>query len=240
MLVGHLKVIKDRIKDRIKGHKLSDCTSEDIEAIATDCLKDCEELHGAGMCDHALTMKMLNTIMTAGGDAPKAEDLRFPLRAIKKKLNKKLLMIHHMDYHMATTTMSDVDLDVQSVLEATKDECRTIHDEGKWPTAMHAKDSKAMSKNYGSVNMAASEDIQQCVHSLMQNAAGGRDKSGDTCNNCGLTGHWARDCPERPVRWKTETVKPMFPKRETQLLEQVSSYPLDSGPSRSWQWSWWR
>ena len=52
---------------------------EDVKAVALDHLKDCEELHSAGVCDHALTMKVLNTIMTAGGDAPEAEDLRFPL-----------------------------------------------------------------------------------------------------------------------------------------------------------------
>ena len=186
----------EAIKDRIKSRKLSNYASEDIEAIATDYLKDYEELEAAGMYDHTLTMKMLNTIMTAGGDSQEAEDFRYPLRAVKQKLNDKLLKIRHMDYHTAWTVMSNVDLDVQSVLEAAKDEYRKIHDEGKWPAATHAKDSKAMNKNYGTVNMAASQDLQRYVNSLVQNAYGGRDKSSDECHNCGKRGHWSRDCPQ--------------------------------------------
>ena len=186
----------EKIKDRIKSRKLSDYASEDIEQLATDYLKDFKELESAGMYDHNLTMKMLNTIMTAGGDSQEAEDFRYPLRDIKQKLNTQLLTIRHMDYHSATTSMNNVELDVQSVLEVAKDEYRKIHDEGKWPAASNAKDSKAMNKNYGNVNMAASQDLQRYVNSLVQNATK-YDKSKDKCHNCGQRGHWSRDCPQK-------------------------------------------
>ena len=43
---------------------------------------------------------------------------------------------------------------------------------GKWPAAIHAKDSKAVSKDYGAVNMAAAQEVKNYIHALVQGAQG--------------------------------------------------------------------
>ena len=115
----------DKIKDRIKRRKLSDYAGENIESIASDYLKDWKELHGAGLYDQNLTMKMLSTIMSACNGSEQAETFRFPLRTIRAKLNSALLAVRHMSPERAHEHMVNEELDVTHVLEACKDEYRT-------------------------------------------------------------------------------------------------------------------
>ena len=143
------------IKDRIKSRSIKDYSGENVESITSAFRGDWEELHGAGMYDQNLTMSMLNRIMEAGGSSN--EDFRFPLRNLKEKLEKKLLSIRHMSYHDAHTKMVKDDLDVESVLKEAKDQYSKLFDDKKWPAASHAKDSKAMSQSYGSMNKATIE-----------------------------------------------------------------------------------
>ena len=141
----------DKVKDRIKNRKMSDYSGENVESISSDFLSDWKDLHGARLYDQNLTMTMLNTIMQAGGTVN--EDFRYPLREIKSKLDCKLLAVRHMNYIDAHSAMVAEELDVQSVLKAAKKEYRTLYDDDKWPAAAHAKDTKSMNGNYGSVNI---------------------------------------------------------------------------------------
>ena len=133
---------------------------------------------------------MVNQIMKADGAN---EDFRSPLREVKKELNKKLLDIRHMSYTSAFRAMHKSDLDVPSILKRCKEEYRLLYDDGDWKSAVHAKDSKALNKNYGSVNAAATDELKKLINKVVQsNASGngqGRDKSNDTCNNCEKKGH---------------------------------------------------
>ena len=167
--------------------------------MCSDYLNDYIELHSAGAYNHNQTMNVVNSIMEGGGS--NNEDFRHPLRAVKTKLNKALLAIRHMSYDDKQKEMINRGLDVRSVLELAKEEYRRILDEGKWPAANHAKNSKAMNRNYGSVNMADSSardtaNLTKAVRALIQ-SGGYRDKSKDKCNNCGGIGHWAKDCPKK-------------------------------------------
>ena len=105
----------DKIKDRIKRRKLSDYAGENIESIASDYLKDWKELHGAGLCDQNLTMKMLSTIMSACNGSEQAETFRFPLRTVETRLNKELLAVRHMGPEQAHQHMVNEELDVTHV-----------------------------------------------------------------------------------------------------------------------------
>ena len=141
-------------------------------------------------------MTMLTKLMEAGGK--NNEDYRHPLRETKTKLNAKLLEIRHKNYADAHADLVKDELDVLSVTKRIKEQYREQLDEGKWPAASHAKDSKALNRNYGSVNMVNVKDIRKVVASLVQNVpSSNRDKSKDECNNCGQKGHWARDCPQK-------------------------------------------
>ena len=166
----------DKIKDRIKARKIKDYPSENVELIATDFLNDWKELHGASLYDHNLTMTMLNAIMAAGGT--ENEDFRYPLREIKQKLNTKLLNVRHYDYSKAHKSMIAEELDVQSVLKAAKNQYRELLDGGKWPAAAHAKDSKAMNKNFGNVNKVATDDLRRMVNALVQSATASSGNKG--------------------------------------------------------------
>ena len=160
----------DKIKDRIKNRKLSQYAGENIEKLGSDYLADWTELHGAGLYDQNLTMTMLNEIMAAASGSEEAENFRYPLREIKVKLEKKLLDVRHKDYSTAHQEMAADDLDVRSILEAAKDQYRHMLDGGKWPAAAHAKDSKAMNRNYGNANMTLGpKDVEKVVNALIQN-----------------------------------------------------------------------
>lgn len=183
----------DKIKERIKERQISQYSGENIEELVTDYIADWQELHDAGLYDHNLTMTMLNKLLEAGGE--NNEDFCHPLRSTKTELNKKLLEIRHKNYFDAHADLVAANLDVLSVTKLVKNQYRELLDDGKWPAAAHAKDSKAVNRNYGSVNMV--KEIRKVVASLVQNTPSGRDKSGDECNNCGDKGHWARDCPKK-------------------------------------------
>ncbi len=185
----------DKIKSTLKGRKASDYAAENIESMCTDFLNDFKELNGAGMYDQNLTLTMLNSLMEAGGNVN--EDYRYPLRGLKERLDTKLLEIRHMGYDKAQQVMISDELDAQSVLTQAKEHYRKALDNGKWPAASHAKDSKALNKNYGSINMTKTSELKNLVNSLIQSVNGTRDKTEDICNLCGQKGHWARDCPNK-------------------------------------------
>ena len=58
------------------------------------------------MYDQKLTLHMLTTIMDGGGK--NNEDFKYPLRSLKKKLDKKLLEIRHLPYHEADEAMASI------------------------------------------------------------------------------------------------------------------------------------
>ena len=98
-----------------------------------------------------------------------------------------------MTYKDAHEDLVKKELDVQSILKKVKDEYRTLHHDGKWPAASHAKDSKAMNRNYGSVNKATA-DLKKLLATAQVRSDQDHDKSKDKCNNCGELGHSAKDC----------------------------------------------
>ena len=140
----------DTIKKRIKERKIASYEGENIEKIVSDFMNDWRELECAGMYNHNLTLNMLNSILDAGGNGN--EDFKFPLCTMKQKLESKLLKVRHLSYSDANNAMAAAKLDVQSMLKKAKDQYRIMYDNKRWPSALDAKDSKAMNKNFGRVN----------------------------------------------------------------------------------------
>ena len=50
---------------------------------------------------------MLNVIMTGGGK--NNEDFKYSMHSLEKKLNKKVLKIHHIPYHEADAVMAQAE-----------------------------------------------------------------------------------------------------------------------------------
>jgi hypothetical protein len=200
LIVGSISIERfDKIKDSIKKRKMQDYSGEDVEAISTDYMSGWKNLHGARMYDHSLTLTMLKTIMQSGN-----EDFRYGLRSLKEKLNKKLLEIRHLSYDDSHKSMIQAELDVQSVLKQCKQEYRILLDDGKWPAAAHARDSKAIGRSYGSTNTVFADTLSatklnRIIANALQRVVGGgaRDKSQDKCRFCGEKGHWAQECPKK-------------------------------------------
>ena len=183
------------IQDQVRARKIDQYNADDVEWLCGDYLNDFKTLHNSGMYDHSLTLVMMEEIME-GGEGN--EDFRSPLRTIKEKLSEKVLNIRHMGYEQAFKYMADNDVDPRSILTECKTKYRNLLDGGKWGPANHAKDSKALDKNYGRVNMVdgATSDLKNYVNQLVQGQMK-RDKSKDKCNGCGKLGHWEKDCPSR-------------------------------------------
>jgi hypothetical protein len=186
----------EAIKEKLKNRKMSEYEGENVELICTNFLDDWRKLNDANMYEQKLTMNMLQTIMTAGGKDN--NDFKHPLRDIETKLDQKLMDIRHMNSSEQHRAMIEDDLDIHSVLEKCKESYRKQIKKKAWSPALHAKDSKALLKDYGSVNLTDGSNLKQTVNTLVQKAmsAKPRDKSKDFCRICGKPGHWAKDCPK--------------------------------------------
>ena len=148
----------NKMKDRLKKRSVGDYSAEDIEQMATDYLDDYKRLDGAGMYEHSLTLNMVQAMSDANeGD----EDWKAPLRELKRDLDKALLEVRHMDYDDAHKHMVKQGMDVRSVMKTIKSEYRSLKDDDRWKPASHAKDSKALNRNYGRVSKteAKSKDL---------------------------------------------------------------------------------
>ena len=160
----------EKIRTRIRNRKLSQYASENIEDLCRDYMADHKELHEACQYHPNLTMVMLNEIMLAGGSK---EEFRHPLYEIKLTLNNALMNVSQMEYDAAHQHLHDQGLDVETLLEAIQDRYRILYDDGQWPAASHAVDSKALNKNFGSVNKTTvtpseQEQFKKMINALVQ------------------------------------------------------------------------
>ena len=164
----------ERIKKRIRTRVISSYAEEDIEVAAFDYLADFEELHGGGMYDHSLTIDMVLAFMEAND---RNEDFRSPMRKIKRELEVKQLEIRHKSYEDAHKAMTNAKLDVRSVLTKAKNEYRALMNQGLWGPANHAKDSKAIRRDYNKVHMAEAGELKTLVNLLMQTNSSSSQRS---------------------------------------------------------------
>ena len=212
-----------KIKDRIRERSATDYECEDISKLSTDFFNDFQELHSAAMYEHGLTLTMLKTCMQAGGAIN--EDYRHALRSLKTKLSDKLMEKRLLDYKDSMEEMEKEGLDPPEVLRQCEEAYHNVKEEGKWPAAAHAKDTKKLPRNYGSANMAKANALVQ------SSGTGNRDKSQDKCHNCGKIGHWARDCRSKG-NGKTQQKSPRDnPKKKGRFQKQGKHSPPKAGES---------
>jgi hypothetical protein len=79
---------------RIKGRRATNYSGEDVKLLSVDFRHDALELVTASQYKHNLTLAMLKIFLLAGG--ANNGNFQFPLRLLKKELNKALLVIPHM------------------------------------------------------------------------------------------------------------------------------------------------
>ena len=192
----------------MKALKPSDQPHQDLVPIIAKYREFSAELTVAGQFDHKLTLHMLETLMSVGGEDN--EDYRSPLRVLRRKLEAAILATGYKDRVGAQQHMDAEGLDYKTVLQEAEDEFRNLWDSHKWPPRQSVSDSKAAPRNFGA-NLAAAqaqldfEAAKTQLNLLIQRAGGGTaPASGSSkasadrpCNLCGSANHWASACPQR-------------------------------------------
>ena len=195
----------DDTKRTLKARRPQSYSGQNIIALSTDFLDDAVQLETAGVYDHNLTLAMVKSFLTAGGDDN--ESFRFPLRVLKTKLDEALLHIRFMAKKDADAHIITEKLTFRDICRIAESEYKLQKDRGEWPPARNTKDGKAPPRGYGAINNmeAATGDPPTLTRAEVLNliAQGQKNRNdnnkgnGNGCFNCGDPDHYARNCPKR-------------------------------------------
>ena len=202
LLYPHSISTFEEYKNVIRKRLATDYAGQDIEELCSDFENDAKKC--SYHYDDELTMVMLETIMTAGGDSN--EDFKAELRPLKKKLDKALMSIRFLDSASKDKYLEKEDLTVAKVLEECESQYKYLKSRGKWYPALGVTDSAA--PKIFSSNAEKSMNMAQ-VMALMANfqstktSQKSKGKKGN-CNYCGQPGHWKSDCPLLKLKKKNQ------------------------------------
>ena len=162
-----------------------------------------QALTAAGVWDHQLCLSILSTHLLADGN----EMYCHSHITMKATLEDELKKVRFMEHAAGTTHLHDKGLTYANICDLTETWYQEANGVGKWPPAIHARESKA----------SASSFTQAKVHILVQCFQKGQttskpwDKRNDSCNLCREKGHWAKKCPNKAcfaMKLWSDTTKP--------------------------------
>ena len=199
-----------KIKLRLQNRKPTMYPGQNLTMMASDMRADAKILETARQYEHSLTQLMLDNFLEAGGS--NNEDFRYPLRAVKVRLDAAILAIGYLDREAANQYMASEKLSYRDICDLASEGYRNQSDSARgWPPARGVQDSRTPPKAYGNAAISSIDPATLAhAYALLQTTpgAGGKAKPTDVCLTCGKTGHWARDCPQK----KSETSKKSGPK----------------------------
>ena len=189
----------DNYKQIIRNRRPTDYAGQDIEELCNDFSDDAKKC--SYHYDNELTMTMLETLMTAGGESN--EDFKAELRPLKKSLDEALLLVRFMAPATKEKFLNDRGLSVDKVLATAEKHYRYLKNRQQWYPALSVTD-KATPRT---LTLAAETDksLQSMstaqIMALMSNIQGSYRRKGSSvkrgvCHNCGSPDHWKPDCPE--------------------------------------------
>jgi GAG-pre-integrase domain/Zinc knuckle len=188
-----------KIKLRLQNRKPTMYPGQNLTMMASDMRADAKILETARQYEHSLTQLMLDNFLEAGG--ANNEDFRYPLRAVKVRLDAAILAIGYLDREAANQYMASEKLSYRDICDLASEGYRNQSDSARgWPPARGVQDNRTPPKAYGNAAIASVDPTTLAqAYVLLQTTpgAGGKAKPTDVCLNCGKTGHWARDCPQK-------------------------------------------
>ena len=122
--------------------------------MSLDVTYHCQALTTAGICDHQLRSSILSAFLLADGN----EMYHHSLITMKATLDNELKKIKFMEHAAGTTHLHDKGLPCADICDLTETWYQETKGVGKWPSAAHTKDSKALPSTF----------TQTEVHALVQ------------------------------------------------------------------------
>ena len=186
--------LKKTIRDRLP----SNCPGKNLDLMASDMRRDLRILEKAGQLDCALTHRMIQSFMTAGGKGLNGDACRSRIRPMELLVEAAVLKTACMSKDDAKACMTAEKLthdDVCDLVEKTH--IVFINSTpSRWDPATTPGDRKAPPAAFGNVASARSPEALALIQSGASDP--GPNKKGTKCFNCGKEGHWSRECPDPP------------------------------------------
>lgn len=154
-----------------------------------------KELENAGQYEYALSLSMLKNFMKAcGKDQPNL--FHHNLTILQNELNAVIKKVGYLLKDKAHDHLVEQGLTVDNICMKVKKEYRAALDEGLWPQATHATNSKAVPCNYRLNNLTLTlAELNALIQMAYDKSTSSGTKPG-VCHECGKPGHWKHDCPD--------------------------------------------
>ena len=101
--------------------------------------------------DHNLTLKILMIFLLVGGDGHEANMYHHELCNLETKLNATLKIVATMKKSDVAKYLEWENLTYHSICKLAKEHYQDLQDNGLWPPAKHAQDSKAIPSTFANL-----------------------------------------------------------------------------------------
>jgi hypothetical protein len=180
----------DGLQKRVEARMPSQYPGQNLETMAAQNIRDIIDLEQAGWYNLSTGNTMVRNFASANSECP-----AFSWFAQSFVARYEIAVTHcfHMNPNDCKGYMDANGFGYEEVCNTFADYYRKANQDGRWLPTKTARDSHGAPKNFAN-------------QALVPNGtANGKSKEKDVCNNCGKTGHWARDCKSKTTKSNSTT-----------------------------------